>query len=137
MLGGNYKGIEIFNYVNGQFIAGKKITGFKESSRFIAIDKDENIWISHPYHGVYKIAKNTDSTYTAFAYDEKKGLPSLLNNHVYKINNEVVFATEKGIFIYKTTKDSFEPSPYYKSILGDQSIWYLKQDVAGNVWFIH
>jgi DNA-binding CsgD family transcriptional regulator len=49
----------------------------------------------------------------------------------------VVFATEKGVYSYDQTKNSFEPSPFYQKILGDQSIRYLKEDNAGNIWFVH
>ena len=64
-------------------------------------------------------------------------MPSALNNHIYKLRNEVVVATEKGIYKYNYEKDDFEPIEFYKKILGEQSIRYLKEDFSGNVWFIH
>lgn len=137
MVAGTYKGITIFNYTNGQFKESGKIPGFEESSRFVAIDNNENIWVSHPYHGLYKLSKQTDGTYLIKKYTDKNGLPSLLNNHVYKIKNEVVVATEKGIYSYNEEKDFFEPNSFYKKLLGEQSIRYLKEDAAGNTWFIH
>ena len=137
IVAGNYKGIEIFNFSDGQFRPSKDVPAFDESSRFIAIDVNDNIWVSHPYHGVYKIVKTHDGSFSTATYTEKNGLPSALNNHVYKIKNEVVIATEKGIYQYNGQKDSFEPSPYYNKLLGDQSIRYLKEDPAGNIWFIH
>ncbi len=137
MVAGNYKGLVFFDYLGQQFNQSQRLPGFNESSRFIAIDKNDNIWVSQPYHGVYRITKNNEGKYITHAYTIKNGLPSTLNNHVYKIKNEVVFATEKGIFIYNNEKDSFEPSPFYRKILGDQSIRYLKEDFSGNIWFIH
>ncbi len=137
MVAGNYNGLVFFDYKNGQFIPSGDIPDFKESSRFVAIDKNENIWVSHPYHGVYKISKKNTGAYTVNSYTDKNGLPTIFNNHVYKINNEVVFATEKGIFIYNAQTDRFEQSAYYKDLLGDQSIRYLKEDAKGNTWFVH
>jgi len=137
MVAGNYKGLFFFDYANGQFTQTGQTQNFDESSRFVAIDKYDNIWVSHPYHGVYRTTKNADGTYTTVIYTDKKGLPSTLNNHVYKVKNEVVVATEKGIFIYNRDKDVFEPSSFYKKLLGTQSVRYLKEDVAGNIWFIH
>ncbi len=137
MVAGNYKGLLFFDFLNQQFVPSKQLPDFNESSRFIAIDKENNIWISHPYHGVYKIIKNADGSYKTNTYNEKNGLPNNLNNHVFSIKNEVVIATEKGIYTYNKQKNNFEPSPYYKNILGNQSIRYLKEDVAGNIWFIH
>ncbi len=137
MIAGTYKGIEIFDFLSGRFILTKKIDGFEESARFIAIDKNENIWVSHPYHGVFKITKNNAGNYTTENYTDKQGLPSTLNNHVYKLKNEIVVATEKGVYTFREDKNIFEPSVFYKKILGDQSIRYLKEDAQGNIWFMH
>ncbi len=137
VIAGNYKGLSIFNYSNGSFTEGAQISGFTESSRFVAIDKDDNTWVSHPYHGVYKLVRAADGKYVTYTYTDKKGLPSTLNNHVYKIKNEVVVASEKGIYTYNPANDRFEASAFYQKLLGNQSIRYLKEDAAGNTWFIH
>jgi ligand-binding sensor domain-containing protein/DNA-binding CsgD family transcriptional regulator len=137
VIAGNYKGLSFFNYSDGNFTEGLQIPGFTESSRFVAIDKDDNIWVSHPYHGVYKLTKAADGNFITHSYTEKKGLPSTLNNHVYKIKNEVLVATEKGIYAYNAAKDGFEPAAFYQKLLGSQSIRYLKEDAADNTWFIH
>ena len=137
VIAGGYNGLNIFNYENGQFKFAKSIGGFNESSRFVTLDKDNNIWVSHPYHGVFKIVQNKDSSYNTLTYSTTKGLPSLLNNHIYTIKNELVVATEKGVYIYNKEKDSFEPAAFYYKLLKDQSIRYLKEDSNGNIWFIH
>ena len=137
MIAGTYNGLTIFNYKNNRFIQSGTVTGFTESSRFVAIDKNNNIWVSHPYHGVYKIAKDANGNFVVNSYKNKNGLPSALNNHVYKIKGEVVVATEKGVYEFNTQKNIFEPSSFYTKLLGEQSVRYLKEDAAGNVWFIH
>lgn len=136
IVAGNYKGVIVFDFKNGSFIPSGIIPDFNESSRFIAIDNNEDIWVSHPYHGVYKIKKESGN-YITKAYTDKNGLPSILNNHIYKIRNEIVVATEKGIYLYNEQKDLFEQSGFYKELLGNLSIRYLKEDEAGNTWFIH
>ena len=137
IVSGNYKGLVFFDYLNGRFVRTNQLPGFDESSRFVAIDNDNNIWVSHPYHGVYRISRKNDGSYITNSYTDKKGLPSALNNHVYKVKNEVVAATEKGIFTYNRDKDSFAPAPFYAKLLGTQSIRYVKEDGEGNIWFIH
>ncbi len=137
MLAGNYKGISFFKLVNGQFVFDKNLEGFEESCRFVAIDNQNNVWVSHPYHGVFKLSPKSDGGYAQTTYTAKQGLPSTLNNHVYKIRNELVVATERGIYLYDATTDNFVPSQYYKKLLGMQSIRYLKEDKDGNIWFIH
>jgi DNA-binding CsgD family transcriptional regulator len=137
IISGNYKGLEIFDFKDQHFYPSGKIIGFNESSRFVAIDNNDNIWVSHPYHGVFRIIRNRVGAYDTYIYTDKKGLPSTLNNHIYKIKNEVVVATERGIYIYNQQKDIFEPSAYYKNLLGSQSIRYVKEDPSGNIWFFH
>jgi DNA-binding CsgD family transcriptional regulator len=136
-IAGNYNGIRFFNYNNNQFVEGEKIPDFIESSRYVVIDKFENYWISHPYHGVFKIQSNQNGKFIIKQYTEKNGLPLLLDNQVYKIKNELLIATQKGIYKYNPQKDLFEVDEFYKNILSTQSVRYLKEDNEGNVWFIH
>jgi len=137
IVSGTYKNLQLFEYSNGQFTFSGSIAGFIESSRFVTIDEDGHIWISHPYHGVYEIVASANGKYAINTYSNKQGLPSILNNHVYKVKNEVVVATEKGVYTFNETTKKFEPSTFYKKILGNQSIRYLKEDTNGNIWFIH
>ena len=137
VVAGNYNGLSFFEYTGNKFMQSANVPGFNESSRYIAIDNEDNIWVSQPYHGVFRISKKKNGSFVTQLYAEKKGLPSILNNHVYKIKNELLAATEKGIYSYNSLKDSFEPAPFYTKLLGNQSIRYLKEDKAGNTWFIH
>ena len=70
-------------------------------------------------------------------YQKKEGLPALLNNHIYKIKNRIVVGTENGVYEYNIEKDKFETASSYTSLIGNQSIRYLKEDKEGNIWFIH
>ncbi len=137
MIAGDYNGLAVFDYANGQFNFSHQIPDFVESSRYTAIDADKNIWVSHPYHGVFKITVNGAGGYSSSLYAEPKGLPAILNNHIFTIKNELVAGTEKGIYVYNKKKDLFELSPFYLKVLGNQSIRYLKEDTDGNIWFIH
>ncbi len=134
---GNYKGLRFFDFSNQTFISGAAIPDFNESSRFVVIDKDDNLWVSHPYRGLYRLFLSPEGKYTTELYTSSKGLPSTLNNYVYKIKNEVLVATEKGVYTYNQPKDVFEPSAFYSKITGTQSLRYLKDDKEGNIWFIH
>ncbi len=137
---GNYHGVRLFESKDNTFIDKGPIGNLNEPSRYLVIDNNNTIWVSHPYRGVYKIelprqlseAKNA----AVKLYTAANGLPSSLNNQVYKIKNKVVIATEKGIYEYNNRADTFEPSAYYKDIFADKGIRYLKEDPAGNIWFI-
>ncbi len=137
IISGNYKGLFEFKYSNQQLIPIGSIAGFDESSRFLVIDVNSNIWVSHPYHGIFKLVKSSDNKYQVYNYGLNKGLPSILNNHVFHIKNEIVVGTEKGVYVYNATKNIFELSTFYNNLLGKESIRYLYEDKEGNIWFIH
>ena len=130
---GSYEQVRLFEQKEGKLNDLGNIKSFAGSARFLAIDANNYIWVSHPYRGVYKINLKDSSTKL---YTSDQGLPSTLNNHVYKIKNKVLIATERGIFEYNEVNDRFEMSSYYKNIYGDKSVRYLKEDVLGNIWFV-
>jgi len=137
LIAGNYKGVQYFSFKDGRFAPSATIPAFQESSRYIAIDALQNIWISHPYHGIFRVERKEDTSTTVSKYDTQKGLPSLLNNHVFKIKEKILAATEQGIYQYEPATDTYVIAPEFKTLLGNQSIRYLKEDAAGNIWFFH
>ncbi len=136
IVAGTYNGLAILNSSGGTIQYEGNIPTFNESSRFLTTDKEGRIWVSHPYHGVYKIEKNKLGKYIIKMYGKKEGLPSTVNNHVYKIDDEILIATEKGIYKYDPTKDHFSIPGYYNKLIGNKSVRYLKEDNDGNIWFI-
>ncbi|HTF30680.1 MAG TPA: triple tyrosine motif-containing protein [Flavitalea sp.] len=136
IVGGNYLGLALFELNNNTIIEKGSIRNFNESARFIVIDSDNTIWISHPYRGVYKVQLTENGDANVRLYTTAKGLPSSLNNHVYKVRNKVLIATEKGVYEYNLRRDLFEPSGYFREIFGEQSVRYLKDDSSGNIWFV-
>lgn len=129
---GNYFGIELFEYNAGKFIDKGILAKFTESSRYIETDND-NIWISHPYRGIYKI--NIGSKAVTI-FNQQNGLPSDLDNHVFKIKNKILFATTSGIYTYDATKNAIVPAKEYIELFGNLPIRYLKEDEKGNIWFV-
>jgi len=133
---GHYKGITAFQNTGDRFVELSFAPGFTESSRFVIKDDRGNLWISHPYHGVFKLSSSEKMNTAAVLYDATKGLPSLLENYVFKIKGMVVAATIAGIYVYNDIKDVFEPSPLFAEAIGNLPVRYLKEDGYGNVWFI-
>jgi ligand-binding sensor domain-containing protein/DNA-binding CsgD family transcriptional regulator len=130
---GNYYGVRLFERTGTGLTDKGNIGKYYESARFLAIDVENNIWTSHPTRGIYKIRPDN---LQVKAYTKAQGLPSTLNNFIFKIKNRVVAATEKGVYEYNGTTDKFEPSEAFKSIFGKRGLRYLKEDPAGNIWFV-
>jgi DNA-binding CsgD family transcriptional regulator len=136
VLGGNGVGIDLLRYSDGRFIPQGNLAGYASSSQFMAIDNNNTVWVAHPYRGVYRVDLNDRLHPKVKLYTEKNGLPSYLKNHLFKIRNRIVIATEKGVYEYNPRQDVFELSSYFKGFFGERNIRALKEDAAGNIWFI-
>lgn len=133
MVAGTYDGINFYNCENGRFTYTGRQAKF-ESSRFVVIDNN-NIWVAHPYRGIYRVSYNGDSTTTKY-YSKDDGVPAAGGNYVFRISNRIILTTESGIFEYNASTDKFEASKYYNDLFGRKNIRYMKEDGGGNIWFI-
>lgn len=139
MLGGTYTGLVLYRKEKGQWVFDRKLDGLKESCRIMVKDEDQSIWISHPYRGVYNVrwnAENKDKIDIRF-FNQENGLPTNLNNYVFQIAGKAVFATEKGVFHFDRSKDTFVPDDDFNRLLDKQHrVRYLREDTKGNVWYV-
>lgn len=138
VLAGTYNSLIILNKENGRWQYRNKVKGFNESSRVLEQDSTGNIWISHGYKGIYRLrlSENYDSVITEDFYDARHGLPSNIDNYVYKLRGEVVFGTEKGIYEFDSTTGTFAPHPYWQQWFGHgKKIRFPQEDSAGNIWY--
>ncbi len=136
VIAGNENGLNLLEYKNNTFVSKGNLHDFNEFAQFTAIDNNHIIWVAHPYRGVFKVDISQPSKPLSKLYTDKNGLPSHLNNHLFKIKNRVVVTTEKGVYEYNVKKDAFEPSEYFKSFFSNKNIRHLKEDPNGNIWFI-
>ncbi len=133
MYAGTYQGINFYNYTNGVFTSMNVVAHF-ESARFVCID-NFHIWVSHPYKGVYSVQLNNNKG-SSKLYGPAQGVLSTNGNYIFKVKNQIILTTEKGVFEYNTARDIFEPSAFYNKIFGPNPIRYLKEDESGNTWFV-
>jgi len=138
IIAGTYKGIALFKKTTSGLKFVKKFTELSESSRFFEQDKDGNIWIAHPYRGIYKATISPDlNTMSVRLYGKSDGLNSNNLNHVFKINGQMVFTGEQGVFKYNQVTDRFFPHEELNDLLGTtSSILRLFEDKQGNIWYV-
>jgi len=140
VIAGTYAGLQELTYDGSRFINGGKIAGINETLRFIVADNNnpDQIWASHPYHGVYKIELQPDhkSILHTTLFSDRDGLPTKLYNYVFHIKNRVVIATTSGIFEYNAASKKFIRFKLFGSALNGIPIQYLKEDNDGNIWFV-
>ncbi len=140
LIEGNYGGLNFYEFLNGHWQFKHKIGNMiDESCRIIAEDRIGNIWVSHPYRGVYRIVLDATKKRVKFIklYNAKDGFPSDLYINVFKIGDGVVFSAERGLYIYNPKTDKFELSPKWAEMIDPTSrVQRLIQDKKGNIWFV-
>ena len=138
VIAGTYVGLQKISFDGSNFNNGGVIQGHTESLRFIAFDGENNLWASHPYHGVYKIqlSQNLKKIVKYTLYADKDGLPSHLYNYLFKIKDRIVIATIKGVYEYDPKTNRFKVFSMLYAAFKDMNLQYLKEDNKGNIWFV-
>lgn len=134
ILAGSYNGLNFYNYDQGKFV-NKGIKSHFESARYVAIDN--NIaWVAHPYIGLYKVNLDNGIHPSYQVYPDKKHLLSRNRNFIFKVKSRIILSTDKGLFEYDPKTDDFIPCTFLRTIFGNNTVQYLKEDDKGNIWFI-
>jgi ligand-binding sensor domain-containing protein/DNA-binding CsgD family transcriptional regulator len=138
ILVGSYTGLSILENNSGEWKLRNKIKGFDESSRFVQKDQSGDIWVSQTYKGIFKLRCDSrwENVLEAVLLNSKNGLPSDRANIIFKINSEILVATEKGICKFNNKTQMFENdvkySPYFDKEI---QVRYFYQDSERNIWF--
>jgi ligand-binding sensor domain-containing protein len=136
---GTYNGVYRAADLEGSLQPDRRISDMIESSRFLEQDMDGNAWVAHPYRGIYRLflSKTRKDTWLFEYYDEERGLPSSLHNHVFSVMERILFCAEQGVYIFNAGDKRFEPYGPMNDIFGpDTKIRRLFEDSRKNIWFI-
>lgn len=134
VLAGHYYGLRLLHQNES-----RPISSLKESARVIAMDtKMEQVWVSHPYRGVYRIPLNTEAPSPApVLYGQAKGLPSDLENYVFNILGQLLVCAERGVYRYQAEADNFVLDVDFNAHFPPNTqLRRLQADPANNIWYI-
>ncbi|MFP9113157.1 triple tyrosine motif-containing protein [Flavobacterium sp. RHBU_3] len=136
LIQGNYMGLSVLEKTATGWKFRNRIDNFGVSSRFFAIRKNNEIYISHEYKGVYRIS--VDENYTKVKdvtiYKEPgKGR----NASLATFNGQVYYASKEGIFRLNDKSKKFEKQARLSSIFGNDEYTSGKliPDSSGKLWF--
>lgn len=139
-IGGNYTGLVLYERedVDAPWQEKRALEGFEESSRVFEQDKEGHIWISHAYRGVYRVSLSSsgDQIETVDFYNSEDGFPSNLMINVCKIQGQILFTTEEGVYQFDAETERFIPHPQLNELFQESyPIHRMLEDEIGNVWF--
>lgn len=142
---GSYTGVYLFDKIEEEWVLHSKVKNFQESSRIIVTDLEQNLWVSHPYRGVYKIKFDPSFNQTEITnYMPKSSNSEVKENYIFNINNTLCLVNNKGLFQYNSTLDKFGPDEELSSLLlesgrirkfinSDHGIWYISEHETGYI----
>lgn len=135
LLQGNYYGISVLEKKNNEWIFRNKIKGFDYSSKYFAITKGFEIYVSHEYKGVFRL--ETDAKLQEvrgnFAYKSpKKGK----NASLVQFNNVIYYANKDGVFKLNNATKEFYKEPVLSSVFEKDEYTSGKMIVDGSnkIW---
>lgn len=114
---GTYNGVDIYKWNDGIPIYHKSLKGFEESSRIMISVKENEVWVSHPYRGVYKLIHNDQfENVIVEKYGEAAGLPSGLGNYIFDIDGVPTVTASTGVYSFDRAANVFKENENYNVI---------------------
>ncbi|WP_040397555.1 ligand-binding sensor domain-containing protein [Cesiribacter andamanensis] len=140
-IGGTYNGLALFEQPaqGGSWRFKKQLKGFEESARVMEQAADGSIWMTHGYKGAYNIRLSSqgDSILQVKHYHQAHGFPSNILINVFRIENDLLFTAETGVYRYQPATDRFVLDEAFTRLLGpDNHIQIMQDDAFGNIYFI-
>lgn len=144
LIAGTYNGLIVLEKRGSVWKFRNQIKGFNVSSRFIEWDNSGNLWISHGYLGIFKLALSSDlslaksvETFSLTAFPSNK-TPLVLT----KIGTQCLFVGADGLFrmgkdgkpVKENRFDQFFDDGHYPSIITEdkfQNLWYFFPENMG------
>lgn len=120
LIQGTYNGLVIYNKSGSNYTYSHKVADFTEPCRYVEQDDKGNIWVSHPYKGIFKLNLSNDlkTVKSTKIYDEKSGLPTTYGANIFNLDGQIVFTSDAGFYIYDDISDRFTPYKSLNSKLG-------------------
>lgn len=110
LLQGTYSGLVVYSKdAAGIWRFHHKISGFGEPSRYVERDANGDVWVSHAYKGLYRLKLNAELTkvVSASQFTEKNGLPDDYNINIFRMQDQLLFSSNKGFYIYDEISNKF------------------------------
>ncbi|MFT5913747.1 MAG: signal transduction histidine kinase/ligand-binding sensor domain-containing protein [Bacteroidia bacterium] len=136
LLAGTYNnGLALLRAKKGKWEVANKLKGFEESSRYLAIESRERIWVSHPLNGVFLLTPNKElnEIVTVKKFGVENGLPADSYNFVFKMYGKIVFGTENGIYKFDLESQKFVKDEWFVPLY---KVRKLEEGLHGEIWFL-
>lgn len=140
ILGCSYQGLYILKKTSGKWKLSHFLKGeFNYSGPIIEEDDDGTIWFGHWLKGIFHLQFNSsvDSIIKIDLYDADRGFTISPNNSLFRVDNEIIFSSDHGLYVYNRDKDRMEQCDKWNKIFVSPPFHMrLHQSPGGDVWCV-
>ncbi len=135
ILQGNYYGISVLEKVGNQWVYKNKISGFNYSSKYFEVLRNNEVYISHEYKGIFRFQLDTKTFSANNIYKYKSPLKGK-NASLTKYNNAIYYACKDGIFKLNGKTKQFEKDKLLSSVFekDEYTSGKLIVDKSNKIW---
>ncbi len=131
-IAGSYSGLYLYDVSGKKISLNRKIEGFFESSRILQKDSLDNIWIAHPYRGIYCLKQSSDYREVI---EFTKNHP-LLVKMVYNISNKIIVEDKNKFYTINPSTFKLEVYKNLDSYIKlKEGLEFLFEDEYKNIWY--
>lgn len=106
LLQGNYDGLYIFEKKNDSWGIRNKLEGYNISSKHFELTNKNTILVNHEYKGVYELLVDPELSKVERS-SKIESLARSAHSSLVEYDDEIIYASEDGIFLYDQAKHKF------------------------------
>ena len=137
-------GLATMRLVDGEWLDEGKVPGVHGNLNSIVEMPDGQLWLGTLAHGLYRLQLpaewqgGSSVPLSLSHYDKSHGLPSLNRNSVHLLNNQLYFATVRGLFRFQANESQFRLDPTFGALFSGEQPWIRDplMDAAGRLWML-
>ena len=128
---------------DGGWITEDNLKDYNDFTYILEALENGDLWIGSYFNGIYRIRFPKDHKNNIIRdsplieqFDTLSGLPDMKSNRVFKVNDQIVFTTKKGLYRFDDTTNKFIPNELLGTKYADSTRWFswVHQDNQNNIW---
>ncbi|MGB5436656.1 MAG: triple tyrosine motif-containing protein, partial [Maribacter sp.] len=130
-------------YKDGDWFTEDYLKDYNDFTYILEAFENEDLWIGSYFNGVYRIRFSKDSWSNIIRdapviehFDTLSGLPDMKSNRVFKVHDEILFTTKKGLYRFDDSSGKFVPNYLLGAKYADSTRWFswVYEDNERNIW---
>ncbi len=138
LVAGNYQGLAVIEKYNNTWRQNGVIKGFKESARIMDQDISGNLWIAHPYRGIYFVGKRdiNEKQTNERLYHSDYLANIKLKNQIFQIGGRILAIDHRKFYGIETQPpDTVRFAGLSEQIPLYDGLRFMFEDDYNNIWY--